>query len=158
MLNRVKEFLLDRQADPAVAETGHTEEELRLAAAALLVEAARMDESFDGDERDRIVELVRWRFGLSGEEASLLVDRASQASTRATQLHGFAHPIREAFDAGQRIRLIEMMWDVACADGELHPMESHLIRRVGGLLFVDERDSGAARKRAMARHGLTETN
>ncbi len=157
MLNRVKEFLLERQADAAAAETGHTEEELRLAAAALLVEAARMDETFDDEERDRIVELVRWRFGLSEEEAGLLVDRASQVSTGATQLHGFAHPIREAFDPGQRIRLVEMMWDVACADGELHPMESNLIRRVAGLLFVDERDSGAARKRAMARHGLSET-
>ena len=157
MLNRIKDFLLTRQAAAKSADAGHSEEELRLAAAALLVEAARMDESFDDSERERIVELVRWRFDLTDEEASMLVDRAWVTAATAIELDGFAQPIRQAFEAGQRIRLIEMMWDVACADGTLDTMESDLIRRVAGLLFVDERDSGAARRRAMAAHGLTDT-
>ena len=156
MLNRIKDFLLTRRAAAESEEAGHSEEELRLAAAALLVEAARMDETFDDGERDRIVELVRWRFDLTEEEAGMLVDRAWLTAATAIELDSFAQPIRQAFDPGQRIRLVEMMWDVACADGTLDNTESNLIGRVAGLLFVDERDSGAARKRAMAAHGLTD--
>ena len=62
MMNRLK-ALLTAPAEPDGA--AHTEDELHLAAAALLVEAARMDETVDADELARIGELVRWRFALS---------------------------------------------------------------------------------------------
>ncbi|MCB9948237.1 MAG: TerB family tellurite resistance protein [Rhodospirillaceae bacterium] len=156
MLNRLKDLLLDGPAGAESAPHAYTQEELGMAAAALLVEAARMDESFDEEERDRIIQLVCWRFGLGEEDAGLLVDRAAAATDGATQLHRFAHTVRQACDPAQRIRMIEMMWDVACADGQLHPMESHLIHRVAGMLFVDERDNGAARKRAIDRYGITD--
>lgn len=155
MLNRIKDLLLDRPA-AAAADAAYSPDELGTAAAALLVEAARMDESFDDEERDRIVQLVCWRFNLGEEDAALLVDRAAKATDGATALHGFAHTIRKTCDPAQRIRMVEMMWDVACADGHLHPMESHLIHKVAGMLFVDELDSGAARKRAIERYGITD--
>jgi len=44
-----------------------------------------------------------------------------------------------------------MLWDVACADGEIHDYEANLVRRVAGLIHVSDRDSGQARKRAMIR-------
>ena len=46
-----------------------------------------------------------------------------------------------------------MMWDVACADGVIHDFEANLVRRVAGLIHVSDRDSGAARKRALVRMG-----
>ena len=49
--------------------------------------------------------------------------------------------------------MIEMLWDVACADGVIHDFEANLVRRVAGLIHVSDRDSGAARKRALARMG-----
>jgi uncharacterized tellurite resistance protein B-like protein len=47
-----------------------------------------------------------------------------------------------------------MLWEVAYADGRLHHMESSLIRRVAGLLYVPDQDSGAARRRVRERLGL----
>jgi uncharacterized tellurite resistance protein B-like protein len=47
--------------------------------------------------------------------------------------------------------MIEMLWEVVYADGELHSYEANLMRRLGGLLYVSERDRGAARKRVLAR-------
>ena len=52
--------------------------------------------------------------------------------------------------------MIEMLWEVAFADGRLDHFESNLIRRVGGLIFVSDRDRGDARKRVMARLGITQ--
>jgi uncharacterized tellurite resistance protein B-like protein len=49
-----------------------------------------------------------------------------------------------------------MPWKVACADGELHPPEANLLRRIGGLLYVSDVDRGEARRRALRRIGLPE--
>ena len=48
-------------------------------------------------------------------------------------------------------RVIEMAWEVAYADGELHDHEANLLRRLGGLLYVSDRERGDARKRVLAR-------
>ena len=51
----------------------------------------------------------------------------------------------------ERIELIEMIWEVVYADGELHDYEANLLRRLGGLLYVSDRERGDARKRVLAR-------
>ena len=43
-----------------------------------------------------------------------------------------------------------MLWTVALADGVIHDYEANLVRRVCGLLYVSDRESGEARKRAQA--------
>ena len=48
-----------------------------------------------------------------------------------------------------------MLWEVVYADGELHDYEASLLRRVSGLLYVSDWDSGEARKRVRSRLGAT---
>ncbi len=151
MMNRLKALLT---APPEPDGAAHTEDELHLAAAALLVEAARMDETVDADELTRIGELVRWRFALSEEETADLVAEAERVTEDSVQLYRFTRVIRDAFGQDERVQLVEMLWDVACADGEVHDLEASLLRRICGLLNVSDRDSGAARKRALSRHGI----
>lgn len=151
MMNRLK-ALLTAPAEPEGA--AHTEDELHLAAAALLVEAARMDETVDADELARIGELVRWRFDLSEAETADLVAEAERVTEDSVELYRFTRVIRDAFGHDERVQLVEMLWDVACADGEVHDLEASLLRRISGLLNVSDRESGAARKRALSRHGI----
>jgi uncharacterized tellurite resistance protein B-like protein len=44
-----------------------------------------------------------------------------------------------------------MLWEVAYADGQLHDYEASLLRRIAGLIYVGDRESGEARKRVLAR-------
>lgn len=125
--------------------------ELQLAAAALLVEAARMDDNFGSDELAVIETLLRDRFSLSAEEADELVAAADKASAEAVELYGFTREIKDAFDPEERIKMIEMLWAVVYADGEVHDHEANLLRRVAGLLYVSDRESGDARKRVLDR-------
>jgi uncharacterized tellurite resistance protein B-like protein len=53
--------------------------------------------------------------------------------------------------------IIEMLWEVVYADGVLHDYEANLLRRIGGLIYVSDRDRGAARKRVMKRLGIDKT-
>lgn len=155
MLNRIKDFLLDRDARPG-AEEGHTGDELHLAAAALMVEAARMDDGLDEPERHRIAELVRWRFDLTEEEAATLVEAAEREAADASGNYRFTATIRQRCSDAQRVQLVELLWDIVYADGKLHDLEASLLRRISGLLYVSDRDSGLARKRVLQSHGLSD--
>jgi uncharacterized tellurite resistance protein B-like protein len=151
LLDRLHRLLTGRppQAHPAA----HSFQERQLAAAALMVEAATMDDRFDAAECDRITALVETRFGLSREEARDLVGEAERAASASVEWHGFTRAIKAGFDHAERVELIEMLWEVAYADGELHDYEASLLRRIAGLLYVSDRDSGEARKRVLARLG-----
>lgn len=121
------------------------------AAAALLVEAAAMDGRVDGVELDRIRAHLTGSFGLAPAEAEQVLDRARAANQKSVQLAGFARAVRDGMDDQGRIDLIEMVWDVALADGRIDEFEANLVRRVAGLIHVSDRDAGAARHRALAR-------
>jgi uncharacterized tellurite resistance protein B-like protein len=49
--------------------------------------------------------------------------------------------------------MIEMLWEVVYADGNVDHLEANLLRRVAGLLYVTDRESGEARKRVLDRKG-----
>ncbi|MBR9972954.1 TerB family tellurite resistance protein [Magnetospirillum sulfuroxidans] len=127
---------------------------LQLAAAAVLAEAASLDGQVDEVEQRRITELLARHFQLSQAEAQDLLAEASVLAQQSVQLVGFARTIKDGFEASERIELIEMLWDVAYADGHLHEYEANLVRRIAGLIHVPDQDAGAARKRVMARLGI----
>ena len=62
-----------------------------------------------------------------------------------------------AYEACERVELVEMLWEVVYADGRVDPFEANLLRRIGGLIYVSDRERGAARKRVAARLGVTES-
>ncbi len=151
MINRIKALFVERRGAPQARGAGHSHDELRIAAAALMVEAAQLDDTFDARERDKIRELVAERFELGPEESDSLIETAEARVAESSQLHGFTRVVKAAFSQDERIELIEMLWQVVYADGELHHYEANLMRRLAGLLQVADRDVGAARKRARER-------
>lgn len=153
MLNRLKSLLSGASAG-AAAPSG--DERARLASAVLLVEAALMDGAVAAAERAHILSCLRERFGLSHEEAEDLFREADSAAAESVQLHAFTRSIKDSFSFEERVKLIEMLWEVAYADGHLHDYEANLVRRIGGLIYVPDVEGGAARKRAMARLGIPE--
>ena len=155
MISRIK-MLLGSGGDggPRVGGQRHSFEDLQVAAAALLVEAAEMDASFEAEERARILDLTQARFGLSAAEAEGLVELAREAVDRANDLYGFTRIVKDRFVHEERVELMEMLWEVGYADGKLDDREASLMRRVAGLIFVSDRESGSARKRAMRKLGM----
>lgn len=123
----------------------------QLAVVALLVEAAKLDGAFGDDERLRIGQLLRARFGRDEAGASALIAAADEQTARGGDLYGPTKTVRDNFDHGQRIEIVEMLWEVAYADGHLHDFEANLLRRVAGLIYVTDRESGEARKRVLGR-------
>jgi uncharacterized tellurite resistance protein B-like protein len=134
------------------AADGETDR-LRLAVATLLVEAATLDGRFDESERACVLSLLSSRFDLDQDGARRLLAQAQEAAAQSVQLVGMTQLVKNSFDYAQRVELLEMLWDVAYADGQLHDYEANLLRRMAGLVYVSDLDAGAARKRVMARMG-----
>jgi uncharacterized tellurite resistance protein B-like protein len=134
--------------------TGRQRDELQLALTALLIEAAYSDDHFAQAERGVIAQLIKSRFNLAQPDALALLAAGETAATEAAELFHFTRIINERLSFEERVELIEMLWEVAYADGVLDEYEDSLLRRVSGLIYVPDPERGMARQRVLKRLGL----
>ena len=147
MIGRVFDFITGRDKPEARGTPG----DIETAVAALLIEAARMDDSFDVDERGTIERLLAQKFALSVPAVQRLIDEASHAVEHSNQMFPFTRDICTHLPPEERVQIIEMLWRVAYADGALDPHEDMLLRRIAGLIHVTDRERALARQRALAK-------
>jgi len=121
---------------------------------ALLVEAAMADGSIDVDERLRILHLLTDQLELDASDAQTMLDEAIAAHNTRVEIHGLVRQIRTDTEMEDRIIILEMIWCVVLADSHIDAHESQLMRRLAGLLFIDDVEAGLAAKRARIRLGL----
>lgn len=155
MMKRLKALLSGAPAE--TTEAGRAEK-LHLATAALLMEAACMDGHIDDAETETVITVLTEHFGLGREEATELTEAGRSEVSGSNELYGFTRIIKDSFDHDERIKMIEMLWRVAYADGHLHEYEANLLRRVAGLIYVSDRDRGEARKRVLEQLDLNGMN
>lgn len=145
------ERLIRALTGPASARAGEGPERMRLAVAALMVTAAHADDTFEAAERDAIRTLLATRFGLDGADVEGLLRTAEHHADAASGLFRFVKDFVAHSPPEDRVWLIEMLWEVAFADGVLTPDEDALIRKVAGLVYVSDVERGEARRRVERR-------
>ncbi len=128
--------------------------DVQVAVGALLVEAAFRDDMFEDREREAIRRLLADRFDLSPTATEELLKASEEAKGASLELFNFVRKLLKEMDEGQRVEVIEMLWEVVYADGVLDPHEDAMIRKVAGLLYVSDYDRGAARRRVREKLGL----
>ena len=124
------------------------ENDSRLAAAALLVHAAAIDGNISAAERAMLRSMLMARFALDDAGTVKLLDAAIAAEHEAVDLYHFTTVLNRTLDETGRKRLIEMLWQIALADGRVTEFEDNLIWRAADLLFISSRDRIALRQRA----------
>jgi uncharacterized tellurite resistance protein B-like protein len=129
---------------------GFDDHDLRVATAALLVHAATIDGTMSDAELDRLRSLLKQRFELDDAAAGKLIEQATVADEEAVDLYHFTHLLSGSLDESERLRLIEMMWTIAYADGTASEFEDNLIWRVADLLGVSSTERIALRHRVAA--------
>ena len=141
---------------PEAASRPGSPDATRLAIAALLVEAAKSDGTYREGERYVVAGLLRRMFGGEEADAERLVIEAEHALAKSVQLFRFTRPIVERVPPEDRIGIVELLWETVYADRILTAEEDSLVRRVAGLLYVSDRDRGAARLKVLKRLGISE--
>lgn len=149
---RIRE-LVDNYGDESdSASLDLAEEEIRLAAAALLVHATVVDGDVDRREGEVLRDVLERRFDLERSEAGQLIKEAAEKEAEAVDLYGFTSVLTRRLDREGRMKIVEMLWEVVVADGVIHEFESNLVWRAAELLGVTSRDRVLLRKRVEDRH------
>ena len=135
MLDRIKAFF-----DTSEEDAEGDDAALHLAAAVLLIEVAKADHALEKLELDRMKAVLRGTWGLSEDDLADLVDVARDTADADVSLHRQIDLINRNFGPQQKLNLVRGLWEVACADGEVHPHEELLVRRLADLLYVSHSD------------------
>jgi len=148
MITRLKIFFEQRLSVVSVESEAEIEHRLQLASAVLLLDVAQADREYSEQEKRKVQQAIASKFGLTDEEIRQLMELASEKSDEAIDYHQFTSLLNKEFTIPQKIRLIELMWQVAYADGELDPHEDHFIRKISELLYLRHSELLSARERA----------
>lgn len=131
-----------------------TEQELKLAAATLMFEVIRSDGRIDQVELIYMGDILRREFKLDEDELEELFKLAKENAHEATSLQGFTRNICDNWGKSKREKLLEYLWLLALADEQVDPHERHLVRKVAGLLHLNENQIQKSRQAAKLQLGI----
>ena len=132
---------------------GFVDTDYRLAAAALLVHMATLDQKIEPSERAKVRDVLSYRFELSPGDVDRLFEAAERADVEAVDLYRFTSVINHALDDEGRRRIVEMMFEVAYTDGKLSEFEDNLVWRASELLHVPARERVTIRRQVREESG-----
>lgn len=139
MLKSLKDFFeIGLSGDSQNAPT--TPHSLELAAAVLMMEISLADSNIQEEERLVIQGALEKSFDLSGEEAAMLVELAETEVNHSVSLHDFTRLLNEKLDAGEKVKIVELLWKVAFADAVIDKYEEYFVRKIADLLYVSHKD------------------
>ena len=107
----------------------------------LLIHAARIDENYTDSEKNIISKAIVELYKIEPEEAGKLMELAEKKEGESNQIVEFTREIKK-YTMKFRLKIIEIIWKIVYSDGTNDNYESNLIRRICGLLYISDKDSG----------------
>lgn len=151
VLQRLRSLLASPEDDPVYA--AHREQ---LAVALLLGEMARADFDVSPAEQSEMRLLLQHRYQLDEAAADDLLRRGLTGASRATSLHDYVCVLNERLDYPSKVEVVEMLWEMAYADGRLEMHEESELRKIAGLLYISNADFIRAKLRVSEAHSTGE--
>ena len=145
MFKAVKELF-----SKSLKESNPSDADLKLAAATLMFELIRSDGHIDDVELRNMKHLLKNEFSLNDDDVELLIKNAESNAQQAISLQGFTREVCDNWGNEQRIKLLEYLWILALSDNVIDRHERHLVRKLAGLLYLNDNEISVARERAKA--------
>ncbi len=151
MIGKIKDFFNNRLSAEKDATDEVNEKRIQVAASALLIEMASIDDEFSEEEGERILSLLKKEFALTDETAGELIDLAKTELKGSVDLWQFTSLINAEYTPEEKIRLMELVWKVVYADGKLDKHEDYLVRKLTKLLNLRQSETIEAKLAALGR-------
>ena len=110
------------------------------ACSSLLIEVALSDKDFDEEEITSMKEILKTTHGISDETINELVSNAKQTVDESTSLYSYTREVNDNFTYDDKLLLLQSLWDIAYADGNVDKYEEHLIRKISDLIYISHSD------------------
>ncbi|MCI0507838.1 MAG: TerB family tellurite resistance protein [Gammaproteobacteria bacterium] len=153
MLGTIKKFFEDHIQVFAEEANLQQQHRMNVAAVALLLETARADFNVRDEELQTVARHVQEFLGLNESETAELVSLAETEAKNATCYYEFTSLINKGFSTEDKIKIIELMWQIAYSDTVLEKYEEALVRKIADLLYVPHSAFIAAKHRAQSGSG-----
>ena len=140
MLNGLRQFIAEVVSPNAHEDRSFDDTGYRLAATALLIHVISLDGEPSDVEKRKLHSLIESHFGLDRGTADQLIASATRVEGEAVDLYHFTSIIMRSVNEEGRLRIIEMMWDLVYADGQVTEFEDNVVWRAADLLGVSSRD------------------
>ncbi|MET4423103.1 TerB family tellurite resistance protein [Bradyrhizobium sp. 956_D2_N1_5] len=139
MLDGLRQFIADIVA-PHAGDRAFGDGDYRLAATALLVHVVSLDGQPTATEQRKLHSVIENHFGLDRGTADRLIADATQVEGEAVDLYHFTSVIMRSLDEEGRKRIVQMMWELVYADGQVSEFEDNVVWRASDLLGIAQRD------------------
>lgn len=136
----MKQFLKDIFATQEQASEETKQKQVQIATAALLIEIATIDNEFSEEEKQTITTQLTQQFNLSESDVADLISTTKDELAERIDTYYFTTLINDNFDKPTKLKIIEMIWDVIYADGNLDAHEDYLVHRFAKLLRLEHNE------------------
>jgi uncharacterized tellurite resistance protein B-like protein len=140
MLDGLRQFIADVVSPHAHEDRAFDDNGYRLAATALLIHVISLDGEPTAVEKRKLHSLIESSFGLDRGSADRLIASAMLVEGEAVDLYHFTSVIMRQVDEAGRLRMVEMMWELVYADGQVTEFEDNVVWRAADLLGISARD------------------
>ena len=140
MLDKLRHFITDVVSPAAPEHQSFDQTGYKLAATALFIHVISLDGEPSDVEIRKLHELIETRFGLDHGTADRLIASATLVEGEAVDLYHFTSVIMRSVNDEDRLRIVEMMWELVYADGRVSEFEENVVWRAADLLAISSRD------------------
>jgi uncharacterized tellurite resistance protein B-like protein len=140
MLDGLRQFIADVVSPHGREDRDFDDNGYRLAATALLIHVISLDGEPTAAERQKLHGLIESHFGLDRGTADRLIASATLVEGEAVDLYHFTSVIMRQVNEAGRLRIVEMMWELVYADGQVTEFEDNVVWRAADLLGISARD------------------
>ena len=149
MFDIIQKFFSTDHQDPTTDKNGSSQQSILVATCALLVEMAQIDGDFSEKEKDNLVKLLKEEYDLSEEYIQEITNLARQELEDSHDLWRFTSLINENYNRPEKLKIIELVWEVIYTDGKLNKYEDHLVHKLARLLNLQHSELIEAKLRVL---------
>ena len=112
---------------------------------ALLIHAAKIDENYT-DKEEKIIKKTLNELGLKDENISKTIEEAKVIEQSSNQILDFTKEVKN-LPEHDKIKIVETLWSIIYSDKDADIYETNLMRRLAGLLYIDNKTMGDIKER-----------
>ena len=113
--------------------------------AALLIHAGKIDENFSNEE-EKIIKQAILKLGANQNNIEKIIEDGKKIEENANQILDFTREVK-SMNTNNKIEIVETLWKIIYSNGKADIYETNLMRRLAGLMYIDNKIMGDIKDR-----------